>query len=81
MGFPCSSVGKESACNTGDMGLIPESERSPGEGNGSPLQCACSGNPLDRGAWRARVHEGGKRPNLATKQQQFSSTTEEKKSL
>jgi len=51
MGFPCSSVGKESACNTGDMGLIPESERSPGEGNGSPLQYSCLENPVDRGAW------------------------------
>ena len=35
---------------TGDMGLIPESERSPGEGNGNPLQCFCLGNPMDRGA-------------------------------
>ena len=38
MGFPCSSVSKESACNAGDLGLIPESGRSPGEANGNPLQ-------------------------------------------
>ena len=38
MGFPHSSVGKESACNAGDPGLIPGSGRSPGEGNGNPLQ-------------------------------------------
>ena len=50
------SVGKESACNAGDPGLIPESVRSPGEGNGNPLQCFCLGNPMDRGAWRATVH-------------------------
>ena len=38
MGFPCGSAGKESACNVGDMGLIPGLERSPGEGKGCPLQ-------------------------------------------
>ena len=37
------------------MGLIPELGRLPGEGNGSPLQCSCLGNPMDRGAWRATV--------------------------
>ena len=45
MGFPDSSVGKESACNAEDVGLIPESERSPGEGNGNPLQHSCLENP------------------------------------
>ena len=40
-GFPHSSVGKESACSEGDPGLIPGSERSPGEGNGNPLQYSC----------------------------------------
>ena len=40
-GFPCSSVGKESAYNAGDLGSIPESGRSPGEGNGNPLQYTC----------------------------------------
>ena len=37
-GFPCGSVGKESACSAGDLGLTPGSERSPGKGNGNPLQ-------------------------------------------
>ena len=42
--------------NEGDVGLIPGSGRSLGEGNGSPLQCSCVGNPTDRGAWWATVH-------------------------
>ena len=48
--------GKESACNAGDLGSIPGSVRSPGEGNGNPLQYSCLENPMDRGAWRATVH-------------------------
>ena len=40
-----------SACNAGDLGLIPGSGRSPGEGNGNPLQYTCLGNPMDREAW------------------------------
>jgi len=40
-GFHCGSAGKESACNAGDLGLIPRLGRSPGEGNGYPLQCSC----------------------------------------
>ena len=55
-GFPCSSVGKEPACNAGDLGLIPGSGRSPAEGNGNPLQYSCLENPMDRGAWQATVH-------------------------
>ena len=47
-GFPCSSVGKEPACNAGDLGSIPESGRSLGEGNGNPLQYSCLENPIDR---------------------------------
>ena len=47
-GFPHSSGGKESACSTGDPGLIPGSRRSPGEGNGNPLQFSCLKNPMDR---------------------------------
>ena len=42
---------KESACYVGDPGLIPKSGRSPGEGNGNPLQCSCLENPMGRGAW------------------------------
>ena len=56
MGFPCSSVGKESACSAGDPGLIPGSERSPGEGNGNSLQYPCLENLMDRRAWWAAVH-------------------------
>ena len=55
-GFPGGSNGKESTCNAGDLGLIPGSGRSPGEGNGNPLQYSCLGNPMDRGDWRAAVH-------------------------
>ena len=56
MSFPCSSVGKESACNAGDPGLIPGLGRSLGEGNGNPLQYSCLENPVDRRAWWAAVH-------------------------
>ena len=52
--YRCLS-GKESACNTGDSGSVPGFGRSPGEGNGNLLQYSCSGNPMDRGAWRATV--------------------------
>ena len=55
-GFPGDSDGKESACNAGDPGSIPGSGRSPGEGNGYPIQCSCLENPTDRGAWRDTVH-------------------------
>ena len=47
-----SSVGKESACNAGGLGLIPGSGRYLGEGNGNPLQDSCLENPMDRGAAR-----------------------------
>ena len=53
--FPGGSDGKESCCQ-GDVGLIPGSRRSPGEGNGNPLQYSCLGNLMDRVAWRATVH-------------------------
>ena len=55
-GFPGGSVGKESACDAGDPGLIPGLRRSPGERNGNPLQYFCLENPMDRGAWWATVH-------------------------
>ena len=54
-GLPCGSVGKESAYNAGDPGSIPGLGRSPGEGNGNPLQYSCLENPMGRGAWRATV--------------------------
>ena len=56
MGLSCSSVGKKSACSTGDLGSIPGLGRSPGEGHGNPLQYSCLENPMGRGAWQATVH-------------------------
>ena len=50
------SDGKASVYNAGDPGSIPGSGRSPGEGNGNPLQYYCLENPMDRGAWQATVH-------------------------
>ena len=50
------SDGKASVYNEGDPGSVPGSGRSPGEGNGNPLQYYCLGNPMDRGAWWATVH-------------------------
>ena len=56
VGFPGGSDGKESACTAGDHYLILASGRSPGEGNGNPLQYSGLGNPMDRKAWWATVH-------------------------
>ena len=56
-GFPGGSVVKNLPANAGDMGLIPFSGRSPGEGNGNPLQYSCLGNLMNRVAWWATVHE------------------------
>ena len=56
MGFPGGIDSKVSACNTGDPGSISGFGRSPGEGNGNPLQYSCLENSLDRGAWPATVH-------------------------
>ena len=55
-GFSGGSDSRESACNVGDLGSTPGWGRSPGEGNGYPLQYSCMKNPMDRGAWRATVH-------------------------
>ena len=51
MGFPGGADGKASACNAGDPSSNPVLGRSPGEGNGNPLQHCCLENPMDRGAW------------------------------
>ena len=56
MDFPGGSDDKASAYNAGDLGLIPGSGRSPGEGNGNPLQYSCLENPMDGGVWWATVH-------------------------
>jgi len=58
---PGGSGGKEPACHVGDLGLIPGLRRSPGEGNGNPLQYSCLENPMDRGAWWVTVHGVAKR--------------------
>ena len=63
-GFPGGSDGKEFAYNAGDPGLIPEWGRSPGEGNGNPLQYSGLGNPMERGAWRAAVHGVAKESDM-----------------
>ena len=56
LGFPGGSEAKASACNAGDLGSIPGSGSSPGEGNGNALWYSCMENSMDRGAWRATVH-------------------------
>ena len=56
MDFPGGSDGKASVYNAGDPGSSPGSGRSPGEGNGNPLQYCCLENPMDGGAWQATVH-------------------------
>ena len=58
--FPGGSVVKDLPATAEDAGLIPGSGRSPGEGNGNPLQYSCLGNRTDRGAWRVSVHGAAK---------------------
>ena len=60
LSFPGGSDGKVPACKVGDPGLIPGSGRSPGGGNGNPLQCSYLENPMDREAWQATVQGGAK---------------------
>ena len=60
VGFPGGTDGKESACNAGDPGWIPGLGRFPGEGNAYPLQYSCLEVSMDRGAWRAAIHEVAK---------------------
>ena len=59
--FPGGSVSKESACNAEDLGSIPGSSRSPGEGNGNSLQYSCLENSMDRGAWQATYSPWGRK--------------------
>ena len=61
---PGGSEGKASACDAGDPGSIPGSGRSPGEGNGNPLQYSCLENPMDKGAWWATIHRVAKSRTL-----------------
>ena len=64
LGFPGGSEVKVSACNVGDLGSIPGSGRSPGEGNGNPLQYSCLENPMDGGAWWATVQRVHVEPSM-----------------
>ena len=63
---------KNPPANAGDVGSITGLERSPGEGNGNPLQYSCLGNPMDRGAWQATVYGVAKESDMVTNQQQKS---------
>ena len=63
-GFPGGSDSKESTCNAGDVGLIPELGRSPGGEHGNSLQHSCLENSMDRGAWWATVHGGHKESDM-----------------
>ena len=64
-GFPAGSDGRASVCNGGDPGLIPRSGRSPGEGNGNPLQYSCLENSMDGGAWWATGPWGPRESGLS----------------
>ena len=65
-GDPGGSDGKESTCNAGDLGLIPGSGRSPGEGNVNPLQYFCLENSMDREAWQATYCPGSRKESDPT---------------
>ena len=56
IGLPGQCSGKGSACQAGEVGSVPGSGGSPGEGSGDPFQYSCLGNPMHRGAWRTEVH-------------------------
>ena len=71
LGFPGGSEVKASASNAEDPGSIPGLGRSPGEGNGNPLQYSCLENPMDKGAWQATVPRGRKESDT-TEQLHFS---------
>ena len=60
IGFPGDSVVKNLPSRAGDVRLMPALGRSPGEGNGNPLQYSCLENPMDGGAWQATVHRDAK---------------------
>ena len=79
------SDSKESACKAGDLGSIPGLGRSPGVGNGNPLQYSCLENPIDRGAWLAIVHELAKELDMTERLTQLrrniSSTRTEHKPI
>ena len=67
MGFPGGASGKKASCDAGVLGSIPGLGRSPGEGNGYPLQYSCLKNSVDRGPWQATVHGVAKTAGQLTK--------------
>ena len=67
------SDGKVSAYNTGDPGSIPGSGRSPGEGNGNPLQYSCLENPMDGGTWLVGYSPWGRKESDTTERLHFTS--------
>ena len=71
MGFTGGSVIKNPPANAGDVGLSPDSGRSPRAGNDNPLQCFCLENAMDRGAWWATVHRITKSRTQLSNQQQL----------
>ena len=71
LGFPGGSEVKASAWNAGNLGLIPGSGRSPGEGNGTPLQYSCLENPMDGGAWWATYSPRGRKELDTTERLHF----------
>ena len=73
MGFPGGSEVKASASNAGDLGSIPGSGRSPGEGNGNLLQYSCLENPMDGGGWWATVHGSQRVGHNTTERLHFTS--------
>ena len=73
-GFPGGSDGKASTCDAGDLGSIPGSGRSPGEGNGYPFQYPCLENFMDRRAWWVTVHGVTKSQTLLSKEHSICSS-------
>ena len=73
MGFPGGSAGKESTCSTGDLGSIPGTRRSPGKGNGYPLQYSGLENSMDRGAWKSEFPGGSDGKESACSSRELSS--------
>ena len=68
VGLPSGSVVKNLPVNAGDVGSVPGLGRFPGEGNGTPLQYSCLGNPMDKAAWQVTVHRVAKELDTTTKQ-------------
>ena len=75
MGFPSGSDSKESACSVGDPGSVPGLGRSPGEGNGNPLQYSCLENPMNREAWQATYSPWGLKESDMTEQLHYQMPT------